>query len=785
MQFGAPATVPGLSIPVAVPGGPKLCHLLSDEALLRKLLPNSQSEDCVSALRALNLPDSFWTDEFKVVPCAKTYSHKWTLCPCAHAGETARRRDPKTVAYKAVLCPLVKAKKPCPLGDACSYAHNVFEHWLHPSRYKTRLCSFGRNCNRAICFFAHSADELRCVPSSEDVKDSEERDYLLHLLMAQESGLLPSSALQQLQGAGSGLSMSMSMPVPGMMSSADFGSALKALQTAGSGRLPPSGRASLSGVPDPSSVLMSGRQSLSGVNMSMPDPSGMLSGRPSMTGIPDPAAAALLSRASLSGLMDPNLADGLLMHHQGRASMPGIPDPSGIMAAGMADPAMLLSVQQSMQQSMHQSMQHSMSMERALSRELGSSFSAMQRALSSDLGSASNAAAAATSAMERAFSSAAALGMEHVLASRDQLAAAAAAMSPMHSHAMAGMERAMSRDLGHAQQLPPPPPQQQQQQHHNHHQHQAHQQAAAYQQHMQMQQQQQQQQQMHGDGGTSSNSGSLDRSLSHSRSLGSGAIDRALLHNPSVTSVESDSLVQLRAGGSSSATAAATSGHSRASAFDPSANHQPPRLSDPGTTYLAHGTAPGHNRASDSGNTLGLLTSKDLGPLESLLPLVNTALATGQLAMPSSGSASSSQQPPRRGLVHRSSSSSTSGQQHTAGVLSPVQAASPTHSAGGSGSGSPPSPTAGSEDLPPGSGGGALSPDVAALDAQLRAAAAAVASRGQAGAGGKAPGAPAVAGVSPGALGDLVARLQDQGVNREQLVSSLSQLLAQLLSVDG
>jgi hypothetical protein len=106
-------------------------------------------------------------------------------------------------------------KKSCPLGDACSYAHNVFEHWLHPSRfvvcsalrflraqsvdcapaclvavmlmlctslwserwghsmverdrYKTRLCSFGRNCNRPICFFAHSADELRCVPNADD-----------------------------------------------------------------------------------------------------------------------------------------------------------------------------------------------------------------------------------------------------------------------------------------------------------------------------------------------------------------------------------------------------------------------------------------------------------------------------------------------------------------------------------------------------------------------------------------------------------------------------------------
>ncbi|GFH10729.1 C3H1-type domain-containing protein [Haematococcus lacustris] len=27
--------------------------------------------------------------------------------------------------------------------------------------YKTRLCSFGRKCNRPICFFAHDAAELR------------------------------------------------------------------------------------------------------------------------------------------------------------------------------------------------------------------------------------------------------------------------------------------------------------------------------------------------------------------------------------------------------------------------------------------------------------------------------------------------------------------------------------------------------------------------------------------------------------------------------------------------
>ena len=56
-------------------------------------------------------------------------------------------------------------------------------------RYKTRLCSFGRNCNRPICFFAHDAMELRV--STEEGKEMDEREYLAQLMMAQESGLLP------------------------------------------------------------------------------------------------------------------------------------------------------------------------------------------------------------------------------------------------------------------------------------------------------------------------------------------------------------------------------------------------------------------------------------------------------------------------------------------------------------------------------------------------------------------------------------------------------------------
>ncbi|GAX85053.1 hypothetical protein CEUSTIGMA_g12473.t1 [Chlamydomonas eustigma] len=157
----------------------------------------TSSEDVIYQLRGMNLGDDFWMYSFKVAPCAKSFSHKWTLCPCAHAGETARRRDPRLHPYRAVLCPLVKAKKVCPLGDNCLWSHNVFEHWLHPSRYKTRLCSFGRACNRPICFFAHSADELR-AQHDEAGKEADDREYVMQLMMAQESGLIPPGSFPQL-----------------------------------------------------------------------------------------------------------------------------------------------------------------------------------------------------------------------------------------------------------------------------------------------------------------------------------------------------------------------------------------------------------------------------------------------------------------------------------------------------------------------------------------------------------------------------------------------------------
>ncbi|CAL8465566.1 g5102 [Coccomyxa elongata] len=110
--------------------------------------------------------DSFRMLFMKVLPCCKRFVHDWSDCPFSHPGEKARRRDPKVHQYTGIACPDMKKTGSCPRGDKCPYAHNVFEYWLHPTRYRSQLCNDGPKCRRRVCFFAHTIDQLR-VPSSK------------------------------------------------------------------------------------------------------------------------------------------------------------------------------------------------------------------------------------------------------------------------------------------------------------------------------------------------------------------------------------------------------------------------------------------------------------------------------------------------------------------------------------------------------------------------------------------------------------------------------------------
>ncbi|CAL9152648.1 unnamed protein product [Musa hybrid cultivar] len=136
--------------------------------------------------------DEFRMFSFKIRPCSRAYSHDWTECPFVHPGENARRRDPRKYHYSCVPCPDFR-KGSCRRGDMCEYAHGVFECWLHPAQYRTRLCKDGTSCSRRVCFFAHTNEELRPLYVSTGSVVPSPRATSAAMEMAAAMGLVPGS----------------------------------------------------------------------------------------------------------------------------------------------------------------------------------------------------------------------------------------------------------------------------------------------------------------------------------------------------------------------------------------------------------------------------------------------------------------------------------------------------------------------------------------------------------------------------------------------------------------
>ncbi|KVI04283.1 zinc finger CCCH domain-containing protein 61-like isoform X1 [Cynara cardunculus var. scolymus] len=136
-----------------------------EETLFQKFLPYNSGLDDDSDPYA---SDHFRMYEFKIRKCTRSRSHDWTDCPFAHPGEKARRRCPRRFNYSGTVCADFR-RGSCSRGDSCDFAHGVFECWLHPSRYRTEACKDGKNCQRKICFFAHTPGQLRSLSPAETV----------------------------------------------------------------------------------------------------------------------------------------------------------------------------------------------------------------------------------------------------------------------------------------------------------------------------------------------------------------------------------------------------------------------------------------------------------------------------------------------------------------------------------------------------------------------------------------------------------------------------------------
>lgn len=170
--------------------------------------------------------DEFRMYTFKVKPCSRAYSHDWTECPFVHPGENARRRDPRKYHYSCVPCPEFR-KGTCRNGDACEYAHGVFECWLHPAQYRTRLCKDETGCTRRVCFFAHKPEELRplyastgsAMPSPRSSSSSSPLDVMSPLAHASPSALMLSTSTPPMSpmsspGIGGGVWQNQTMQPP-------------------------------------------------------------------------------------------------------------------------------------------------------------------------------------------------------------------------------------------------------------------------------------------------------------------------------------------------------------------------------------------------------------------------------------------------------------------------------------------------------------------------------------------------------------------------------------------
>ncbi|KAL0928951.1 hypothetical protein M5K25_000888 [Dendrobium thyrsiflorum] len=191
------------------------------EVLLKAPCPRVSSPSKKEYPPDLTLPDIkngiYGTDEFrmytfKVKPCSRAYSHDWTECPFVHPGENARRRDPRKYSYSCVPCPDFR-KGSCLKADSCEYAHGVFECWLHPAQYRTRLCKDETGCSRRVCFFAHKVEELRMVnPTTASVAG--------HVLSSPRSSAMGVSSLDMMAALMMPMSPSASSSATAWMSTA-------------------------------------------------------------------------------------------------------------------------------------------------------------------------------------------------------------------------------------------------------------------------------------------------------------------------------------------------------------------------------------------------------------------------------------------------------------------------------------------------------------------------------------------------------------------------------------
>jgi hypothetical protein len=100
----------------------------------------------------------------KTKECRNDKKHDVGNCPYWHNDSDRRRNPYGTIRYTHLICEDKSkgGKGGCREGDACLFAHNLFEQMFHPLKFKTIPCNrANKGCHHAICGYYHTKEEQR------------------------------------------------------------------------------------------------------------------------------------------------------------------------------------------------------------------------------------------------------------------------------------------------------------------------------------------------------------------------------------------------------------------------------------------------------------------------------------------------------------------------------------------------------------------------------------------------------------------------------------------------
>ena len=176
---------------------------LSNLKIEKKDIKNNEPLNSFMVQKSNNnyIPTEFNPKTYKIYECplGKICKLDKKLCLNYHNDLDRRRRN--TYIYDCKLCPNLYDNNKriphskCQNGDGCKFAHNLYEYFYHPKKFRTIKCKQEKNgkyCKeRLICPYVHKTDK-NCGTDNERIFVDEKLvyDYYKSMIKSHEKNLI-------------------------------------------------------------------------------------------------------------------------------------------------------------------------------------------------------------------------------------------------------------------------------------------------------------------------------------------------------------------------------------------------------------------------------------------------------------------------------------------------------------------------------------------------------------------------------------------------------------------